>query len=763
MKALADRGHGAGGVVAALLAAAARIRLAHLGAGLIAALDIETEERRLFLWLPVVAGAGVLLYLGAEREPVVWLPLLLVAGSAGVAVAARHKPLPFSLAVGVSALACGFVAAQCRARVTATPLLDRVRIVKLTGFIEEVDPRPTGARFVLLLESSGDLDPGHRPSRVRLTTRRPDPLEAGQFVAVTARLLPPSRAALPGGYDFARDAYFAGLGAVGSVLGRVTPATEPHRPSAMTRCRMAIDRFRNELAARVSGAVGGGDEGAVAAAMVTGKRDLLSQDGREIIREAGIFHIITIAGVQMTLVAGLLFGGTRRLLACSRTLALRWPIKSWAAAIAIAGAVAYDIGTGSRIGTQRALFMTMIMLGAVLVDRRALTMRNLALAALAVIVFEPEAIAGASFQLSFAAVAALIAVQEARTGRAAGAADPYAELPRRTPPAGSGILRRAGDAWRSVAALFVATVFATGATASFMAADFHELSPYVLVGNPLTLTLIEFFAVPGALVGTFLYPLGLDGWVWQWVGFGIHVVFWAARLLAAAPASTIHLRSFAPWALPCLAMALLSLVIWRTSALRLTAVPWLLLGLIGAACGPRYDLLVGPTGEAVALRDAAGTLGILGKPNAFATEQWLRADGDGREVGLKVGPELAPPNGRCDRIGCVAPVPGGQTLSLVADAEAFEDDCRRADIIVTSLLAPASCGAEVVIDRSTLEQTGALAFQRRNGGWIRVPARATGEDRPWSPAQPLRHRRPAEPQPSDATAPIGEAEPLRPP
>lgn len=118
--------------------------------------------------------------------------------------------------------------------------------------------------------------------------------------------------------------------------------------------------------------------------MVTGKRDLLSDDAKEVICEAGIFHIITISGVQMTLVAAIFFVGLRRILALSPTLALRHPIKKWAAAAAIAGAVFYDIATGSRVGTERALIMTMIMLAAVIFDRQALTMRNLAFAALTV-------------------------------------------------------------------------------------------------------------------------------------------------------------------------------------------------------------------------------------------------------------------------------------------------------------------------------------------------------------------------------------------
>ena len=251
------------------------------------------------------------------------------------------------------------------------------------------------------------------PYRVRLTIRRTPPFEAGTYVKLKARLLPPAHASLPGGYDFARDAWFARIGAVGNVLGRVDVLAPPREPSLSFRIGAAIDRARKALARRVDTIVGG-EAGAIAAAMVTGKRDYLSDDTKDIIREAGIFHIITISGVQMTLVAGIFFIGFRRLLAMSPTLALRYPIKKWAAAAAILGAILYDMLTGSRVGTERALTMTVIILAAVMLGRGSLTMRNLAFAALAVILIEPEAMLGASFQLSFAAVAALVAVYEAR-------------------------------------------------------------------------------------------------------------------------------------------------------------------------------------------------------------------------------------------------------------------------------------------------------------------------------------------------------------
>jgi competence protein ComEC len=458
--------------------------------------------------------------------------------------------------------------------------------------------------------------------------------------------------------------------------------------------------------------------------MVTGKRDFLSNDAKDLIREAGIFHIITISGVQMTLVAGIFFWTTRRLLALSPTLALRYPIKKWAAAIAIVGAIAYDVCTGSRVGTERALIMTLIVLGAVIVDRRALTMRNLGLAIIAVVALEPEAILGVSFQLSFAAVGALVAVLEARLARQEISGDPFVPAPRA--PKRGGLMLHLID---KPLGLIVATLCATSATASFMAYHFHDLSPYVLIGNPLTLTVIEFFAVPGALIGTALYPLGLDAPVWLYVGAGIKFILWVARHIAEAPGSTLHVRAFAPYALPFLSLAVISMLVWRSWLLRATAIPFALIGVIGAASGPRYDVIIAPSGEQTALRDADGRLAVIGKRfNAFAAEQWLSADGDGRAA-AEARDNVSP----CDRYGCVGALPEGKSLALVEDRMAFEEDCARADVIVSALTAPAGCKAET-FDERRLAETGAIGLTWTGDGFTLATDRTLLEDRPWSPA-----------------------------
>jgi competence protein ComEC len=260
--------------------------------------------------------------------------------------------------------------------------------------------------------------------------------------------------------------------------------------------------------------------------------------------------------------------------------------------------------------------------------------------------------------------------------------------------------------------------------------------------------------VPGALLGTLLYPLGLDAFVWRYIGLGIDGILWAARMIGSWPGSTLHLPAFAPWAIVFLTFAVLSSVLWRTALLRATAIPLAAIGLLGAAAGPTFDMAIAPTGDAVAYRASDNKLRVIAYGrNSFATEQWLRADADGRlaqEALTKTG---------CDRLGCVGHVAGGQTVSLIFDPAAFAEDCARADMIVTSRFAPVGCGAKTVIDREKLKQTGALTLSFKKDGSVEMrAARAPDEDRPWSPA-PRRAWGRAPPVSKDEPGLSGDEEP----
>ncbi|MBO0734211.1 MAG: competence protein ComEC, partial [Methylocapsa sp.] len=230
----------------------------------------------------------------------------------------------------------------------------------------------------------------------------------------------------------------------------------------------------------------------------------------------------------------------------------------------------------------------------------------------------------------------------------------------------------------------------------------------------------------------------------------------AARMIGSWPASTLHLPAFAPWAIIFLTLAVLSSVLWRTALLRATAIPFAAIGLLGAAAGPSFDLAVAPGGDAAAFRAADGRLTVIARGrNAFAAEQWLRADADGR-----LAPEAIAKTD-CDRLACVGYLGGGRIVSLVFKPAAFVEDCARADIVVSPLYAPIGCAAKIIIDREKLKETGAVTLSFKKDGRVEMrPARAPDENRPWSPA-PKRGWGRAVPPPGDDEAGSrgGEEEP----
>jgi competence protein ComEC len=673
----------------------------------------EVEQRRLFPWIAVAFGLGILLFFAAEGQPALWAPLLGGFASAAAAVFARRKLLAFAVAVGFTALFFGFAAGVVRMRIVDAPVLGRTVIGPLTGFVESIEEREAGGRLVVRLYGFGALLDEQRPGRVRVTVRDRQDLKAGDFIAANARLLPPPEAARPGGYDFARDAYFRGIGAVGSLTGRVETRTPPVPPDFGLRLAAAIDEARNNLTQRIAGAVGG-QAGAVAAALVTGKRGLIDEETNEALRAAGIYHIVSISGLHMVLAAGTMFWLARALLALIPALALLWPVKKIAAVIAMLGATAYCVFSGSEVATERALVMTLVMLGAILVDRPALSMRNLALSALIVLAREPEALLGPSFQMSYAAVAALIAASE------------WAR--HRFPPGepGGPVHRILRSVVSAAVALLATTIVATLATAPFGSFHFHALNPFGIVGNALAVPLVSLVVMPCAVLGVLAFPFGLDRVAWELMGVAVEQVLRVSQWVSEFGNSTVMVPAFGTGALALMAFALIAATI-LISPIRVVAIVPAAAGLWLAASPERFDIYIDRDGVGAAVRGSRQPLVILGRPPAFVVEQWLKADGDGRKAddpALKAGT-------RCDLLGCVAPLPDARTVALVRDRRAFADDCSRATFVITRLSAPATCKPPVLLDRTFFAAHGAAAIRLAPTGHEVVTTRRANESRPW--------------------------------
>jgi competence protein ComEC len=680
-----------------------------------AAVRAEADARRLFLWLPVAMGVGIALNFAADGTPSSWPALGVAALCGALAYRMRQTLAAFAVLTAVSFVFLGFAAASFRTLGAAGPILDRPVFARFSAFVETVDAGPAGGRMVLRITGMETAFAVTKPERLRVTFRGAGP-RAGDHINGQARLMPPPQPAFPGGYDFARDAYFLGLGAVGRWSGPIALAPAPRMADFDLRVIAAIDNARTDMTNRIAGLIGG-QAGALSAALVTGKRGLISESVNDDMRAAGIYHIVSISGLHMVLAAGVFFWLARAGLAIFPGVAEAWPIKKWAAVAAMAGATAYCIFSGNEVATERSLVMTLTMLGAILVDRPALSMRNLAISALIVLAREPETMLGPSFQMSFAAVAGMIAANEWWQSR---------RPERKEPAAWGGIFLR--KLWIAAAGSVATTLIASFATAPFAAFHFQRVNPYGLIGNALAIPFVSFVVMPAAVGGTLLMPFGLDGPVWQAMGLGSARVVEVARYVAEFQGSVRGVSAFGLPALMMMAAGFVVLVLIR-APLRLIGCLPLAAGIMMAATPAPPDLFVDREGRIAVYRGADGKLALLGRTaSRFTLDRWLAADGDLRKAAdpsLRIG-------ARCDRLGCVGAFPDGAAIALVLDAEAFEEDCRKAKLVITPLPAPEFCRKTAeVIDQPRLAASASLALRRTTTGFDAVPARPQERWKPW--------------------------------
>jgi competence protein ComEC len=675
----------------------------------------EAEPGRLLPWLPIAFGFGIVLYFSAEREPSWWAAIAVALSLACTALLGRHRPIAFPLALAMTAAAAGFAVATLKSVHLAHPVLSHpAGNVAVEGFVEVREERERSDRIVvraLRLESAARLE--QRPDRLRISVRKGLAPPVGAYVRFRARLNPPLAPLRPGGYDFARDLYFQGIGAVGFVLGPIRTLEPPVPRGFWLEQAARLQALRDAIDARIR-AVVPGDKGAIASALITGKRDAISASVSEAMYISSLAHVLSISGYHMAVVAGAVFFIVRALLALAPALAARRPIKKWAALVALAAAAFYLVLSGAEVATQRAFIMTAIVLVGVMADRPALTLRTLAMAAFGVLLVAPQAVVHPSFQMSFAATLALVAAYE-RAMRFDGHADSNL---------GARIALWGG---RQVASLVLASLVAGLATTPFAAFHFHRLAPYGVLANLAAMPIVSAWVMPTGLVALAVIPLGFDGPLWRLMGEGIGWMIAVATWVASLPGAVGRIPAFGIGPLA-LASAGLVLVCLLRTPLRWCGAGLIIAASLWALRTPLPDVLIAADGQTLAVRGAAGALAIhrAGR-DAFSVRDWLAADGDARTAS---DPALAA-GFACDPSGCIGRLRDNLLVAHAFAPEAFREDCERAAIVVTPREAPPDCAARV-IDRAFLRTHGAIALRREGNDWRLDAARPPGEERPWA-------------------------------
>ncbi|MBN8982239.1 MAG: ComEC family competence protein [Rhizobiales bacterium] len=676
----------------------------------------EAGPGRLLPWVPVAFGAGIAFYFAADREPVLAVVAPTAAFLCAVAFLARRQNF-FPVLVMISAVASGFAAATWKsARVAHVVLTKPVYSVALKGFVETHEERERTDRFVLRVE---EMDAGRgqtKIDRVRLSVRKGTAPDVGSFVELKARLQPPLSPQRPGSYDFGRDMYFQGIGASGFAMGAIKTVEAPKSGGLYLRYAASMQGMRDAIDARIRGVLTG-DNRAIATALLTGRRDAISTPVNDAMFISGLGHVLSISGYHMAVVAGVVFFAVRALLALFPVLTVTFAIKKWSALAALIAATFYLLLSGAEVATQRSYFMTAVVLIAVMVDRRAITFRTLAIAAMIVMIAAPEALVHPSFQMSFAATLGLVAIVQI------GMPNLFAS------PDNSRAARAALWGGREIVALALASLIAGLATTPYAAFHFHRVTPYGVLANLAAMPVVSGLVMPAGLLGLIAMPFGFDGIFWRLMDVGIGWMIVVAQWVAALPGAIGRMASFGSGPLAAMSLGVILMGLLRTP-LRWAGAGAIVLAAVWALATPRPDILVSGDGQTVGVRGKDGLLRVMRvSKDAFLVREWLAADADPRaatDAALSDGVS-------CDEAGCVVAGAGGKLVALSLKPEALADDCVRAAIIVTPRQPPSDCAA-MVFDQEILKRRGTLALYKIDSGFMITANRPRGVDRPWAPA-----------------------------
>jgi competence protein ComEC len=675
----------------------------------------EAGAGRLLPWVPVAFGTGIAFYFAADREPV--LPVTIVTALAlCISAFLLRRSRFFAVAVMVASIAAGFATATFRtAHIAHEVLAKPAYSVSLSGFVEARDIRERTDRFVLRLTQIDGPRLQTKLERVRLSVRKGMAPAVGSFVEMKARLQPPLSPLRPGSYDFSRDLFFQGIGASGFVTGAIKTSEPPMRGGLSLRYAAFMQDLRDAIDARIRTTLDG-DKRAIATALLTGRRDAITTPVNDAMFISGLGHVLSISGYHMAVVAGVVFFAIRALLALIPVLTVAFPIKKWAAAGALLAAAFYLLLSGAEVATQRSFYMTAVVLIAVMADRRAITFRTLALAAIVVLVLAPEALVHPSFQMSFAATLGLVALVQVGMPRL------FAT------PENSAAAKVALWGGRELIMLTLASLVAGLATTPYAAFHFHRITPYGVLANLAAMPVVSALVMPAGMLGLVAMPFGFDGFFWWLMGIGIDWMIVVTEWVAALPGAIGRITAFGTGPLIVSSLGIVLLGLLRTP-LRWIGAVLLVASVIWIVALPRPDVLISGDGHNVAVRGRDGRLQLMkSAKDAFLIKEWLAADADGREVtDSSLGDGVS-----CDEEGCVASMTDGRLVALSLRADGLADDCAQAALVVTATSFPRSCGA-TVIERTRLRAQGALALHWTRRGLIINAVRPRGVSRPWSP------------------------------
>ena len=691
------------------------------GLGLFAHLEkgLEHEREQLALWVPVAIGIGIVAWfiLPNRLEWFGFCCVSLAFASVGMVMPTGGRLQQIFVLGGVLACA-GCVLVWSKAVALGTPPLARSAFVEVTGEVKAVNVIPAQKMSRILLQL---IEAPALPRLVRVNIDEGDmPRNVGEgaIIHFRVRLMPPAAASLPGGYDFARRAYFQGIGATGRALKPVTVL----RPS--TREPPLRARLFTHINGRISGPGAG-----IAAALATGDQGAIADEDAEAMRNSGLAHLLSISGLHVTALVGAVIFLLMRLMALSRRAALDWPLMLIAAAGGALAGIGYTLLTGAEVPTVRSCVAALLVLGGLALGRDAITLRLVAAGAVVVLIFWPEALVGPSFQMSFAAVVALVALGEHPRFRAFAAARDEGMLPRLA---------------RSLGAMLLTGFAIELILAPIALLHFHKAGMLGAFANLLAIPLTTFVVMPLEALALLLDIVGAGAPFWWLTGHALDLLLTIAHGVSASPWAVVMTPTMPVGIFGAIIMGGLWCLLWRGRWRWAGLFPVIIGAVVMLTVSPPEILITGD-GRHVAMRSSSGEMVLLrARAGDYVRDMMAESAGFGGIMG-----SLADlPEARCSTDLCAVRLEGGGRAwrllltrsDVLVDRSVFERDCASADIVVADRSLPPWCRPRwLKVDRRLLARTGGLAIDLDQG--LLRSTKMPGDAHPWI-VQSARSRQP---------------------
>ena len=678
--------------------------------------SLHDQRDRWILWTPVPLAMGIAIYFYLASEPPIQMGLFLFAVASIIFLFVRKNKMAVYFWLPFFLVALGFLAGQVRTYFIDIKVLTRETYpVTIEGRVEEVDALPKAYRVILeeTRVTEGWPPKGGIPARVRIKLKNKETTipRAGDKISVRAVLLPLSPPVLPGAFDFQRHAFYLGIGATGYAIGDVSIIDVHPKGDFFENLRHAIQK-------KITQGMQDKAIAAVVTAFLIGESKAIPEETWDYIRESGIAHLMAISGFHVTVMTGFFFFSLRALLAAIPPIALRYNIKKISAFFSIFAAVFYLQLIGSPIPAERAVIMAAVVMLAIMIDRDPFSLRLAAFAAIIVLLSKPESLSGPSFQMSFSAVIALIALYESAKGWLF------------TTDREASLFRKFGI---YLFACLATTVIATIATGPYTL--FHFSRVPVLSGlfaNMIAVPVSSFITLPFGAIACLLMPFGLEGpFLWV-VEKSMYVILEVARETASWKHAVFILDSWPGYLLGIMTTGGLWICIWRGKMRWLGIIPIVCAAWVAGQTA-RPDILISQDGAIFAVRDDKGKLWLSSdRKEKFIAEEWIAREGS-RGHGYWSDP-AAEDILRCDDEACHFNKKG-KTISFIKKQQALVRDCTVADIFISSGPLPWKLcwkKKDFIIDKGQLRRWGAHTVYIQDDGSVLVESvnRVRG-DRPW--------------------------------